>query len=147
MWRLLGGGLAVLASRIAMAGPTGLNRPWPRLAFAARKLEEAQAHLFGLRKPQESAQITLDIPDLAEDGAVVPVSVFTSLPEVDSIALLAEKNPNPLLAQFLLSPRLEPFVSTHVKLGGSGAVLALVRSKGRVYVARKTVKVTVGGCG
>lgn len=142
---LLAGGIAAWASRIVQAAD--MHRPWPRQAFAAKQLAETQAHLFGPGKPAESTQIVLDIPDVAEDGAAVPVSVSTTLAGAESITLLAEKNPTPLLAEFLIGERLEPFVSTRVKLAASGTVLAVVRAQGRVYTTHKTVKVTVGGCG
>lgn len=142
---LLAGACAALTSRIAKA--INLNSPWPRHAFTAKRPDEVLTRLFGPRQPTESAQITLDIPDVAEDGAVVPVSVSTTLPGAESIILLAEKNPTPLLAEFLLATDLEPFVATHVKLAATCTVLAVVRAQGRSYMAGKTVKVTVGGCG
>ncbi|BBL69652.1 thiosulfate oxidation carrier protein SoxY [Methylogaea oryzae] len=144
---LLAGGVAALASHIVQAAGAYMHRPWPRHAFAAKQLAETQTQLFGHDKPTESAQIVLDIPDVAEDGAAVPVSVSTTLTGTESITLLAEKNPTPLLAEFLIGERLEPFVSTRVKLAATGVVIAVVRAEGRLYSTRKTVKVTVGGCG
>lgn len=144
---LLAGGWAMLAGRIVQAGPAVLNRPWPLKAFAAKKSAEAQALLFGKNKMTESAQIVLDIPDVAEDGAVVPVSVSTTLPNVERIALLSESNPTPLLAEYLLTPNLEAYVATHVKLAASGAVMAIVHTPDGTFIARKKVKVMVGGCG
>lgn len=145
--RMLLAGFATLAAQASAAVAAILNYPWPQAAFAAKRPDEALARLIGKHRPQESSQITLTLPDIAEDGAVVPVSVATSLPDAESIILLAEKNPTPLLAEFLLTPDAQAYVSTHVKLGASGAVVALVRAQGRYYAARKTVKVTVGGCG
>lgn len=144
---LLAGSMAALANRIAQAAGTDMHRSWPRQAFAAKQLADAQAQLFGPNKPTESAQIVLDVPDVAEDGAAVPVSVSTTLAGAESITLLAEKNPTPLLAEFLIGERLEPSVTTRVKLAATGTVMAVVRAQGRVYSTRKTVKVTVGGCG
>lgn len=124
-----------------------LRRPWPQQAFAADHLQAALRQLCGPHKPENSEHIRLEIPELAEDGAVVPVTVSTTLPGVDSIALLAEKNPTPLLAEFVLAAELEPFVSTHIKLAASGLVLAVVRARGQSYSAQRMVKVMVGGCG
>lgn len=146
LFRLLTGALAALVNRAATA-TAALNYPWPHKAFAAKRQEDVLAQLFGRSKPADSAQIVLDIPDVAEDGAVVPVSVSTTLPDAESITLLAEKNPTPLLAEFLLTQDVEPFASTHVKLAATGTVLAVVRAQGRHYTARKLVKVTLGGCG
>lgn len=124
-----------------------LRRLWPRQAFAADHLQTALHQLYGPRKPESSEQIRLEIPELAEDGAVVPVTVSTTLPGVESIALLAEKNPTPLLAEFTLAADLEPFVSTHIKLAASGLVLAVVRAQGQSYSTQRMVKIMVGGCG
>ncbi|TAN49608.1 MAG: thiosulfate oxidation carrier protein SoxY [Methylococcaceae bacterium] len=124
-----------------------LRRLWPQQAFAADHLQTALTQLYGPHKPENSEQIRLEIPELAEDGAVVPVTVSTTLPGVESIALLAEKNPTPLLAEFILTEGLEPFVSTHVKLAASCLVLAVVRAQGQSYSTQRMVKVMVGGCG
>lgn len=144
---LLLGYWAGLTGRLAQAGSATLNRPWPLKAFSAKRLAEAQAQLFGKRPAKESSQIVLDIPDVAEDGAVVPVTVSTTLVGAERIALLSETNPTPLLAEYLLTPNIEAFVSTHVKLAGSGNVLAMVLTPNGTYVARKKVKVVLGGCG
>lgn len=147
LFSLLLGGLASLGSRIALAATTALNQAWPKKAFASKQAEQALTSLFGKHKPLESKHIVLTIPDVAEDGAVVPVSVSTTLTGAESITLLAEKNPTPLLAQFLLTPEQKPYVATHIKLAATGAVLAVVRVQGQSYIARKQVKVVLGGCG
>lgn len=94
-----------------------------------------------------SDRITITGPDIAENGAVVPVGANTTLPNVEMIALLVEKNPAPLAAAFMTSPDMEPFVATRVKMGQTSDVYALVRADGRLHMARREIKVTLGGCG
>ena len=85
-------------------------------------------------------------PDIAENGAVVPVEVVTTLANVESIALLGEKNATPLIAQYSLTG-FDGFLSTRMKMGQTAHVRAVVKAGGKFYTAAKEVKVTVGGCG
>lgn len=94
-----------------------------------------------------SALIEFDIPELAENGAIVPVTVSSTLPEVDRILVFAERNPGPLLVCFDLEPGTEPWVSVRVKLNESGPVLAVIRSQGHFFGAKRNVSVMRGGCG
>lgn len=143
-------GLAVTALgtwwAAAQAALDTLVRPWSKRAFAAEGLDEALQQLYGAHKREASDRIHIEIPDVAEDGAVVPVSVSADLPHVESIVLLAEKNPAPLIAEFILGPEVEAYASTRVKLNADGAVLAVVKSQDRYYEARKQVKVGISGC-
>ncbi|MEO8507797.1 MAG: thiosulfate oxidation carrier protein SoxY, partial [Betaproteobacteria bacterium] len=86
-------------------------------------------------------------PDIAENGAVVPVGVTSTIPKTESIAILVEKNPNMLVAMFDIPAGTEPSLSTRVKMGQSSNVYALVKADGKYYVASKEIKVTLGGCG
>ena len=86
-------------------------------------------------------------PDIAENGAVVPIGVTSSVPKTEQIAILVEKNPNMLAATFDIPAGTEPTVTTRVKMGQSSNVYALVKADGKYYVAQKEVKVTLGGCG
>ena len=94
-----------------------------------------------------SDRITITAPDIAENGAVVPVGVSTTLSNVQMIALMLGNNPKPLAAAFMMSAEMEPFVTTRVKMGQSSDVYALVRADGRLHMARREIKVTLGGCG
>ena len=96
---------------------------------------------------QPSDQVILEIPLIAEDGAVVPVTMKSQLPMTSRLLLFAEKNPGPLLSAFKFYPDMEPFVSIRVKLNASGPVIAIAESEGRFYSASKEVTVRVGGCG
>ena len=86
-------------------------------------------------------------PDIAENGALVPVTVTSSIPNTESIAILVDKNPNTLAANFTILPGMDPFISTRVKMGQTSDVYALVKADGRYYYAKKEIKVTIGGCG
>ena len=89
----------------------------------------------------------LTAPDIAENGAVVPVGVVSTLAGVEAIAILVEKNPNPLAASFMLPAGTEPSVQTRVKMGQTSDVYALVKAGGKFFIAKKEIKVTLGGCG
>lgn len=102
---------------------------------------------FGADSATQSDRITVVGPDIAENGAVVPVGASTTLPNVEMIALLVDRNPLPLAAAFMASREMEPFVATRVKMGQTSNVHALVRSDGRLFTASREVKVTLGGCG
>jgi len=115
-------------------------------AFQARDLNSVVRALGG-DTAATSDQITVTGPDIAENGAVVPVGAQTTLPNVEMIALLVEKNPHALSAAFMMTGDTDPFVSTRVKMGQSSDVYALVRAGGRFHVAKKEIKVTLGGCG
>ncbi|MCE2680505.1 MAG: thiosulfate oxidation carrier protein SoxY [Burkholderiales bacterium] len=132
-----------------MAG-AGLITPaqaaeWNKAAFEGKSLDEV-LKAFGGSSSEKSAAVSLNAPDIAENGAVVPIGVTSSL-KVDQIAILVEKNPNALAAHFTLPEGAEPFVTTRVKMGQSSNVHALVKAEGKWYVTTKEVKVTLGGCG
>jgi sulfur-oxidizing protein SoxY len=97
--------------------------------------------------PTESTRITLDAPEVAEDGAIVPITVTSSLPEVREWLIFAEKNPVPLIARFQLEENLDPWLSLRIKLNETGQVVVVARSENGYFSARKNVKVVVGGCG
>lgn len=120
---------------------------WPAEHFAPGKLEETIAHLFNGQTISDSPDILLKIPLIAENGAVVPITVSSILPNVRSITILVEKNPVPLAARFELAPELAPFVSARLKMSETCDVIAVVDSGGRLYSAKQRVKVTIGGCG
>lgn len=92
-------------------------------------------------------RILLDAPDVAENGAIVPITVETSLPDAHSVAVFVEKNPVPLAARFQFQPELDAYVSLRIKMNESSDVVAVVNSGGTFYAARKMVRVVIGGCG
>jgi len=144
------GGLAVLGLAIS----AGLVRPawaqqgaWNKNAFETKSLADAVKALGG-NAPAESKDVQfLNTPDIAENGAVVPFTIVSKLPNTQQIALLVEKNPNILAASFTIPEGTEPWINTRAKMGQTSNVIALVKADGKYYYAAKEVKVTLGGCG
>jgi len=129
--------------------PRTVMADWPTAAFEAKTPEAALKSLFANSEIANSDQITLQVPEVAENGALVPVEVSVKLPKVESITIIAEKNPVPLIGQFNF-PDLtyaENWVKTRIKMADTSKVVVVVKAEGKLYVARKEVKVTQGGCG
>ena len=144
------GGAAVLG--LAMAA--GLFRPgtvwaaeWNKAAFDTKSLNDAVKAMGGTNAA-ESKDITITSPDIAENGAVVPFTIASKVANTSAIAILVEKNPNILAANFDIPQGTEPWVNTRVKMGQTSNVIALVKTAdGKFHYASKEVKVTLGGCG
>ena len=119
---------------------------WNKAAFDTKNLQDTVKALGGAAAA-ESKDISITSPDIAENGAVVPVSVTSKLGKTESISILVEKNPNILSAAFDIPSGTEPFVSTRVKMGQTSNVYALVKADGKYFFASKEIKVTLGGCG
>ena len=118
-----------------------------RTAFAANTETDALAAFFPDRQIESSNAIEIGVHDVVENGAYVPVKVTAALPDVASITLLVEKNPNPLIASFNFSPECSGFIATRIKVGEPSDIVAVVESRGKLYSARKFVEVIAGGCG
>ena len=97
--------------------------------------------------PTPSALIKLDAPALADNGAVVPITVSSALPGTREILLLVDGNPQPVAARFTIPPGTEPFVATRIRMAGNGTVYAVVRTDDGLHAAARAIEVTVGGCG
>ena len=144
---------SLAAGSLGAALGTGLLAPqsvlaaWPKDAFAAKKVPEALKALTGSDTTTPSGDIKIKAPDIAENGAVVPITVSTDMDGIDSIAIVASANPVPLVANFNLGEGALGFVSTRIKMGKTGDVVGVVKAGGKLYSARKPVKVTIGGCG
>lgn len=119
---------------------------WNKTAFDGKSVADVIKALGG-SSTEKSTAITFNAPDIAENGAVVPVAVTSTIPDTEQIAILVEKNPNTLAADFIIPAGTEPFVSTRVKMGQTSVVHAAVKAGGKWYVASKEIKVTLGGCG
>lgn len=124
----------------ALAAAAGLES-----AFKAKSVEDVFKDLGST--PTESKDIQLMTPDIAENGAVVPVSVTSKIPNTEQIMILVEKNPNPMAASFTIAEGTEGAISTRVKIGQTCNVYAVVRADGKLYSAHRETKVTLGGCG
>jgi sulfur-oxidizing protein SoxY len=125
--------------------PTAAHASRNENAFNAKTVAEAIAALGGA--PATSKEIVITSPDIAENGAVVPISVQSNLPKTQEIYLLVEKNPNPFAAAFSIPDGTEAYVQTRVKMGQSSNVHAIVKADGKLYSIVKETKVTLGGCG
>jgi sulfur-oxidizing protein SoxY len=140
---------AAVASLLAAAGflPTMARAEWPKSAFEAKNMADAVKALGG-SAPAESKDVTITGPDIAENGAVVPVGCATALPGVKRLLLLVEKNPSVLASVFDVTDAVEANLSTRVKMGQSSNVYAVaMMGDGKVLYAVKEIKVTLGGCG
>lgn len=141
------------SSAVAVAVGAGLLNPrqvlaaWPKSAFEAQNLQDALKNVVGSDVTEFSDAIQIKAPEIAENGAVVPVTVSTTLPQVESISILVDGNPLPLAASFALAANTKSAVSTRIKMGKTANVIAAVKANGKLYSARKEVKVTIGGCG
>lgn len=142
-----------IASVLGAAFAAGVLKPgevfaaeWSQKVFDAKSLEQALKELGG-DKFAVSPDVTITGPDIAENGAVVPISIASRAPNTDFMAILVEKNPAAMSASFNIPAGTEPAVTTRVKMGATSNVHALVRADGKWLVASKEIKVTLGGCG
>ena len=139
---------AIVAGWMAAAGLL----PCPALAFNAKAFDAKSVadalKALGAAAPAESKDVTITGPDIADNGAVVPISASTTLAGVKQLLILVEKNPSALVAVFNLSDSVDANMSTRVKMGQSSDVYAVaVMNDGRALFAKKEVRVTLGGCG
>ncbi len=146
-------GRAGATGALAAALAAGVLRPrdllaagWNKDAFGSKSLAEALKSL-GAASPADSRDIVIEAPQIAENGAVVPIEVTSNLPNTRSLMVLVEKNPFPLAAKFDFLDGAVPFVKVNVKMAESSNVRVVAEAGGRHYGAVKEVKVTIGGCG
>lgn len=140
---------AVVASLLA---GTGLfpqyAQAFNKTAFDAKSVNDALKALGASDAPSASDAVSLTAPDIAENGAVVPLAVASTLPDLKQLVLLVEKNPNALVAVFNVTPEVEPSFATRAKMGETSDVYAVaITADGKAHFAKKEVKVTLGGCG
>ncbi|WP_131110377.1 thiosulfate oxidation carrier protein SoxY [Sulfuricystis thermophila] len=143
------GATGVLAGLLA----TGMLKPtlayaneWNAAAFGAKDLDVA-LKTIGADGAAANPALVMKAPDIAENGAVVPVDVVSNIPNTSSIAILVKKNPFPLAALFEFSNGALADVSVRLKVAETSAIIAIAKADGKTYTAQKEVKVTVGGCG
>ncbi len=144
------GGTTVMAMLVS----AGLIKPgdvfaqeWNKNAFETKNLNDTVKALGGAAAAESKDISFVNAPDIAENGAVVPVGVQSKIPKTEMIAILVEKNPNSLAAMFTIPDGTEAVVSTRVKMGQTSNVHAVVKADGKFYFATKEIKVTLGGCG
>jgi sulfur-oxidizing protein SoxY len=138
---------AIVAGLLASTGLPRIALAYNKGAFEAKTVADA-VKAFGGGAPAESKDVTLTAPDIAENGAVVPLGVATTLAGVKQVLILVEKNPSALVAKFDVSDAVESNFLTRAKMGQSSDVYAVaITADGNAHFAKKEVKVTLGGCG
>lgn len=148
---LLKAGMAT--GTVAVAAGAGLLTPgsvlaaWPKSAFDTKKMDEAISIINGSGTPANSKDITVEAPDIAENGAVVSVTVKTNLANIEKITILVPENVSPLAASYVLGAQTDGFVTGRIKMRKTSDVIAVVKAGGKLMTAKKPVKVTLGGCG
>ena len=119
---------------------------WNKTAFESKALADA-IHTLGASGASDSRDIVITAPDIAENGAVVPVEITSRIANTQSIAIIAEKNPFPLAATMEFANGAEPYAYVRIKMGQTANVRAIVKADGKFFTAAKDVKITIGGCG
>ena len=135
---------AALAATLLV--PVRALAAWNKEAFGSKTAADALKGL-GISASTESKDIVIDAPQIAENGAVVPIEVTSNIANTKSISVMIEKNPFPLAAKFDFGDGAVPYVKLNAKLGESSFVRVVAEAGGRFYTASKEVKVTIGGCG
>ena len=141
-----GAGAVAVAVAAGLVTPTRVLAVSPRSAFESKNVADAMKNM-GVSNPTDSKDITIKAPDIAENGAVVPVEVTSNIAGTSGIAIIAEKNATPLVAEFDFAGGAQGYISTRIKMGSTSLVRAIVNAGGKSYTATKEVKVTIGGCG
>lgn len=139
-------GLMAAAGLLSLEEAQAQASAWNKAAFDTKDLAGTVKALGG-EAAAPSAEIAITAPDIAENGAVVPVGVTSKIPNTQAVYILVDKNPNALAAGFNIPEGTEPTVSTRIKMGQTSNVHAVVKAGDKFYVATKEVKVTLGGCG
>jgi sulfur-oxidizing protein SoxY len=129
-----------------LAKPFAALAAWNEKAFAAKTTQDALSGL-GAANPAPSKDIVIDAPQIAENGAVVPIEIGSNIPGTSSLAVVLEKNPFPLAAKFDFKEGALPYVKVNVKMAETSDVRVIATAGGRHYVATREIKVTIGGCG
>lgn len=138
---------AIALGVVAMSLPLrALAAVWNKAAFDAEQVDQALKGL-GVAQAGPSRDILLTAPDMAENGAIVQIEVESRIPGTEAIAILVEKNPTPLIANFIFSNGADPYVVTRIKMAETSELKAIVKAGGQYYTVSKKVEVALGGCG
>jgi len=144
----LAGSLVTVAVGTGLLVPGKVLAAWPEAAFGAKNQKDALKALLGSASTVDSKQVKIKAPAIAENGAVVPITVSADFDNLESISLMALENAMPLVVSFKMTKGVNSSVSTRIKMGKTSEVVALARTAdGKVYSTRASVKVTLGGCG
>ncbi len=131
---------------ICIARPRAALAAWNKDAFGAKTAGDALKSL-GIGNAAPSKEVTIDAPEIAENGAVVPIEITSNVPGTTALIVVIDNNPFPLIARFDFKENALPFVKVNVKMGETSDVRVIAEAGGKHYVATREVKVTIGGCG
>ena len=145
--QLLSGATIILVGAGSLLKPILAFADWNVDAFSAETEADTLAEFFPGFEVTPSDAITIGVHDLVENGSVVPLKIKTDLPNVESITILVEKNPNPMIANFNLAPACTGFIATRIKVAEPSYITAIVKSEGKLFSTKKFVEVIEGGCG
>lgn len=140
-------GLLTVFSAVGLLQSKAAMADWNKNAFAAKTMDDALKAMGVTTVENNIIFMQLSVPEIAENGAIVPVTVSSTLPNVEQISIFVDKNPNVLAANFSIPQGTESMVTTRVKMGQTSSVVALVKADGKFFRTSKEVKVTAGGCG
>ncbi len=134
------------AAFVALLPTKVLAALWNKAAFESVQLKDASKYL-NVDAEIPSADIQIVAPDRAENGAIVQVEVKSNIANTEAIAIFVDKNPTPLIANFVFSNGAEPFVVTRIKMAETSDVKIVVKADGRYFTNSKNVEVLENGCG
>ena len=141
---------SALALMSTLLIPNQGNARWDKKAYNEVNIVDSMQSI-GIRNPEElrdgSNKIELSLPEIAENGAIVPIKILSKIPKTERIFVFAEKNPQPLVSDYVFTPNVEPFVASRIKMSETAFVHVIVLADGIFYRAARQVKVTIGGCG
>ncbi len=140
-------GTITVAASAGLLSPRAVLAAWPKNAFKARKLDIAIKAIAGTNNTTNSKEIVVEAPDIAENGAVVSITVKSKAANTQQISVLVPENANPLCANYILTDNIDGFITGRIKMRKTSDVVAVVKAGGKFLTARKPVKVTLGGCG
>lgn len=143
--KTLAGSVASVA--VMAAVPARLLAGWSQSAFIADKLDDAIKAKYGALPVEESTAIQIKAPEIAENGAFVPVTVSTTIPGVTNISIFSEANFSPMVASIDVLPRMKPNVSMRVRMAKTANMVVIAQAGNKLYRTVREVKVTIGGCG
>jgi sulfur-oxidizing protein SoxY len=141
-----GGALAAALAAGVLNPLAALAATWNKGAFSAKSAGDALKGI-GAASPQPSTDIVIEAPQIAENGAVVPIEILSKIPNTTALAVLVDKNPYPLVAKFDFMQGALPFVKVNAKMGETSDVRVVATAGGKHFVATREIKVTIGGCG
>lgn len=142
----LASSMLAVAAGAGMLAPTRVLATWSNAAFGSKDMNTAIKVLTGTNE-MVTGNVKVKAPDIAENGSVVPITVESTLENIESISIFAAANAFPLAVSYDMTDAMTGYVSTRIKMGKTSEVVAIIKAGGKVYIAKKSVKVTLGGCG